>query len=131
MQYPVFNFQLYQGADEFIPIAFYSDTEDAQIPFIITNNDFIMTLKTDKSSEVLDQLTVANGRIKLGIVRDNLFEEANEQAFAIKLHFPHEVTTNLQYPAVVYDLFRINTDGIRELMLQGKITIEKSVSYGN
>lgn len=131
MRYPIYNFDIYQGADEFIPIAFYSDVENEQVPYIITSNDFVMTLKTDKASEVLDQLTVANGRIKLGVIKDDLFEEASEQAFAIKLHFPHEVTANLQYPAVVYDLFRINTDGVRELMLQGKITIEKSVSYGN
>lgn len=134
MRYPVYNFDIYQGADEFIPIAFYHDNEGKRNPYTITANSFLMTVKVDKSSEILDQLSsdkTADGRIKIGIINENVFEEKTEAPFAIQVFFPHEVTSSFQYPTLVYDLFKIDKNGIREIMLHGKITVEKSVSYGD
>ena len=43
---------------------------------------------------------------------------------------PNTVTTSFIFPSAIYDLFKIDVTGAREVLLQGTIEIEKSVSYG-
>lgn len=130
MRYPVYNFSVYQGADEEFPFTFYSELDGVESPIDLSSCSFIMTLRQAYNKPVMDVLTSDNKRILIGTIIDGVFTETNNNANTALIKFPHEVTINFTFPSAVYDLFKINTEDNRELLLQGAITINKSVSYG-
>jgi hypothetical protein len=86
-----------------------------------------MTLKQNHNKPVVDVLTSENNRIEL----DKTVGDDNKEYYnTLYLKFPNKVTTQFVFPSVIYDLFKIAADGTREILLQGTIEIEKSVSYG-
>ena len=87
-----------------------------------------MTIKSSFNNDIIDQLTIENSRIKLGIINSsNEFEESNNSPYAIEIYFPHDITKNFNIPNMVYDLFKIN-DNNYELLLYGNISIIQGVN---
>ena len=129
MKRAVYNFSVYQGADEEFPFTFYTETDGIETPINLSDCSFIMTLRQSYNKPIVDVLTSDNGRIALGIVNDG-FIETDDNPNAISVKFPHEITSQFVFPSTVYDLFKISSNGHRELLLQGTIDIDKSVSYG-
>lgn len=127
MKHPLYNFSIYQGADEVVPFSFYTGSVDNKIPKDLSGCTFIMTLKQSHSKPVVDILTSENNRIELGKTTGNDNKDCYNTLY---LKFPNEVTTSFIFPSAIYDLFKIAADGTREILLQGTIEIEKSVSYG-
>lgn len=131
MKQPLYNFSIYQGADESFPFSFYTGEEDAETPVDLTGCTFVMTLRQSHNKPIVDSLTSENKRINVGIINsDGAFESTEVAPNTICIEFPHDVTTNFVFPSAVYDLFKIAEDGTRELLIQGTITVERSVSYG-
>lgn len=127
MKHPLYNFSIYQGADEIVPFSFYTGSVDEKIPKDLSECTFIMTLKQSHNKPVVDILTTENKRIELGKI---IGDDEKEYYNTLYLKFPNEVTTSFVFPSAIYDLFKIAADGTREILLQGTIEIEKSVSYG-
>ena len=127
MKHPLYNFSIYQGADEIIPFSFYTGTLDNKIPKDLSGCTFIMTLKQAHNKPVVDVLTSENNRIELS---KSTGDDGVEYFNTLHLKFPNTVTTSFIFPSVIYDLFKIDVNGAREVLLQGTIEIEKSVSYG-
>ena len=130
MKQPSYNFSIYQGADEVFPLAFYTGEGNNETPVDLSGCSFIMTLRQAFNKPIVDILTTENERILVGVIDDGEFVESNVSPNAITVNFPHEVTTQFVFPSAVYDLFKINPDESRELLLQGTISIDKSVCYG-
>ena len=130
MKQPLYNFEIYQGADEQFPFAFYTDNNGDEVPVDLSSCSFIMTLRQALNKPIVDILTSDNGRIDIGTVTDNEFVITETRPNAIRLNFPHDVTTSFVFPSAVYDLFKIASNGTRELLLQGTVTVNKSVCYG-
>lgn len=129
MEYVKYNFKIYQGADKYIPFSFYSLVENTKTNLDFTGSDFLMTIKSSyNSNNIIDQLSLSNKRIKLGIIGTNGFEESTTSPYAIEIYFPHEVTSEYNIPEMVYDLFRL-VGNKHELLLHGNITLIKGVSY--
>ena len=128
-KYATYNFELYQGADEIYPVAFYNTDKNSKTPMEFTDAcEYKMTVE-DAAGVFYDELSYSNGRIKLGVVEDSEFIETIEGANALLLLFPHEVTEKFTLPALVYDLFQIMPDDTRNILLHGKIVMRKSVTY--
>lgn len=127
MKHPLYNFSIYQGADEIIPFSFYTGTLDDKTPKDLSGCTFIMTLKQAHNKPVVDVLTSENNRIELS---KSVGDDGEEYFNTLYLKFPNTVTTSFIFPSVIYDLFKIDVTGAREVLLQGTIEIEKSVSYG-
>lgn len=125
-----YNFQIYQGADEQFPFAFYTDNNGNETSVNLSSCSFIMTLRQSFNKPIVDILTSDNGRIDIGTVTDDEFIITETNPNAIRLNFPHDVTTSFVFPSAVYDLFKIAKNGTRELLLQGTVTVNKSVCYG-
>ena len=54
-----------------------------------------MTIKSSYNDGIIDQLTIENNRIKLGILNSsNEFEESTSNPYAIEIYFPHSITKN-------------------------------------
>ena len=87
-----------------------------------------MTIKSSYNKNIIDQLSLSNNRIKLGIIGTNGFEESTTSPYAIEICFPHEITSEYNIPEMVYDLFRL-VDNKYELLLHGNIILIKGVSY--
>ena len=127
MKHPLYNFSIYQGADEVVPFSFYTGSIDDKTPKDLSGCTFIMTLKQNHNKPIVDVLTSENNRIEL----DKTMGDDNKEYYnTLYLKFPNEVTTSFIFPSAIYDLFKIAADGTREILLQGTIEIEKSVSYG-
>ena len=127
MKHPLYNFSIYQGADEIIPFSFYTGTLDDKTPKDLSGCTFIMTLKQAHNKPVVDVLTSENNRIELS---KSTGDDGVEYSNTLYLKFPNTVTTSFIFPSAIYDLFKIDVNGAREVLLQGTIEIEKSVSYG-
>ena len=130
MKRPSYNFSVYQGADEVFPFAFYTEENSVETPVNLKDCTFLMTLRQSYNKPVVDMLSSENGRILVGTISDGSFEISSESPNAIAINFPHEVTIEYVFPSAIYDLFKINSNGDRELLLQGTIDIDKSVCYG-
>jgi hypothetical protein len=127
MKHPLYNFSIYQGADEVVPFSFYTGSVDDKTPKDLSGCTFIMTLKQGHNKPVVDVLTSENNRIELS---KTVGDDNTDCYNTLHLKFPNEVTTSFIFPSAIYDLFKIAADGTREILLQGTIEIEKSVSYG-
>lgn len=127
MKHPLYNFSIYQGTDEIIPFSFYTGTLDDKTPKDLSGCTFIMTLKQAHNKPVVDVLTSENNRIELS---KSVGDDGVEYSNTLYLKFPNTVTTSFIFPSAIYDLFKIDVNGAREVLLQGTIEIEKSVSYG-
>ena len=57
MKYPLYNFSIYQGADEVVPFSFYTGGTDNKTPKDLSECTFIMTLKQNHNKPVVDILT--------------------------------------------------------------------------
>lgn len=128
MEYAKYNFKIYQGVDKYIPFSFYSLVDDIKTNLDFTGSDFLMTIKSSYNKNIIDQLSLNNNRIKLGIMGTNGFEESTTSPYAVEIYFPHEITSKYNVPEMVYDLFRL-VDNNHEVLLHGKIEIIKGVSY--
>lgn len=130
MKQPFYNFGIYQGADESFPFAFFTEENDIETSVDFSGCSFVMMLRQSHNKPVVDILTSDNKRILVGTVVDGLFQETYKSPNAILLKFPHDITSTFVFPSAIYDLFKINSEGTRELLLQGTISVEKSVCYG-
>lgn len=130
MKHPVYSFNIYQGADEEFPFTFCIENDGVEIPVNFSGCSFIMTLRQSLNKPVIDVLTSDNGRISLGVINDNTFTQTDINPNTILVKFPHELTSQFVFPTAIYDLFKIDSSGYREVLLQGTITIDKSVCYG-
>lgn len=129
MEYALYNFKIYQGVDKYIPFIFYSLNNNEKVYDDFTGSNIIMTIKPSYNDDVIDQLTIENGRIKLGKINSsNEFEESTNNPYAIEVYFPHEVTKNFNIPNMVYDLFR-KIDSTYELLIHGNIYIIQGVNH--
>ena len=129
MEYALYNFKIYQGVDKYIPFIFYSLNNEEKIYDDFTGSNIIMTIKSSFNNDIIDQLTIDNGRIKLGIINEsNEFEESSNTPYAIEIYFPHDITKNFNIPNMIYDLFRI-IDNNYELLLHGQINIIQGINY--
>lgn len=130
MKQPTYDLDIYQGADDVYVFSFNSlDAEDNKIPINVSNDDFILTIKKSILDNPVTVLSTEKGNIKLGYVADGSFIENVENASSIQVTFPHILTEQLTAPSYLYDVFRITTDGNREIMFKGNIKVTKSVSY--
>lgn len=133
-----YNFRLYQGATETPTIAFYSHYEEVtetdsdgnetttinKTPINITDYSIEMTLKTSLGKKPVDYLSTDNGRIKkLNQLDDKPVNNV------IEIQFPADVTSTYQYPELIYDIYAIDNDKNKVVLLYGKITIIKGVSH--
>ena len=129
MEYALYNFKIYQGVDKYIPFVFYSLNNEEKIYDNFTGSKIVMTIKSSFNNDIIDQLTIDNGRIKLGIINEsNEFEESNNAPYAIEIYFPHDITKNFNIPDMVYDLFRVINNNY-ELLLHGQINIIQGINY--
>ena len=129
MEYALYNFKIYQGVDKYIPFIFYSLDNDQKVYDDFTGSNIIMTIKSSFNNDIIDQLTIDNGRIKLGIINgSNEFEESSNTPYAIEIYFPHDITKNFNISNMVYDLFRIINNNY-ELLLHGQINIIQGTNY--
>lgn len=128
MEYALYNFKIYQGVDKYIPFIFYSLNNDQKIYDNFTGSNVVMTIKSSYNDDIVDQLTIENNRIKLGIINSsNEFEESTNNPYAIEVYFPHNITKKFNIPNMIYDLFKIN-NGNYELLLHGNINIIQGVN---
>jgi hypothetical protein len=144
-----YNFSIYKGVDAYLPLSFFqetdggtccgypvSDTEtEAKTAVNFARAGVIMTM-VDYSGEIVDSLSTQNGRIKLGTFKDGIFTEfteADEVADVICIAFPHSVTEGYEFNKAAYDLILIRGEGeiyeTRELILSGKVALERGVTY--
>lgn len=129
MEYALYNFKIYQGVDKYIPFVFYSLNNEEKIYDDFTGSNIIMTIKPSYNDDIIDQLTIENGRIKLGIINEsNEFEESNNSPYAIEVYFPHDITKDFSIPNMVYDLFR-KIENTYELLIHGNINIIQGVNH--
>lgn len=129
MEYALYNFKIYQGIDKYIPFIFYSLNNNEKVYDDFTGSNVVMTIKPSFNDDIIDQLTIDNGRIKLGVINSsNEFEESINNPYAIEVYFPHEVTKNFNIPNMVYDLFR-KIDNTYELLIHGNIYIIQGVNH--
>ena len=129
MEYALYNFKIYQGVDKYIPFVFYSLNNEEKIYDDFTGSSIFMTVKSSFNNDIIDQLTIDNSRIKLGVINEsNEFEESNNSPYAIEIYFPHDITKNFNIPNMVYDLFRIINNNY-ELLLHGQINIIQGTNY--
>ena len=129
MEYALYNFKIYQGVDKYIPFIFYSLNNEEKVYDNFTGSNIVMTIKSSFNNDIIDQLTIENSRIKLGIINSsNEFEESNNSPYAIEIYFPHDITKNFNIPNMVYDLFRIINNNY-ELLLHGQINIIQGTNY--
>ena len=129
MEYALYNFKIYQGVDKHIPFIFYSLNNEEKVYDDFTGSKIVMTIKSSFNNDIIDQLTIDNSRIKLGIINSsNEFEESNNAPYAIEIYFPHDITKNFNIPNMVYDLFRIINNNY-ELLLHGQIDIIQGTNY--
>lgn len=129
MEYALYNFKIYQGVDKYIPFVFYSLNNKEKIYDDFTGSKIVMTIKPSYNDDIIDQLTIENGRIKLGIINEsNEFEESNNSPYAIEVYFPHDITKDFSIPNMVYDLFR-KIENTYELLIHGNINIIQGVNH--
>ena len=129
MEYALYNFKIYQGVDKYIPFVFYSLNNEEKIYDDFTGSNIVMTIKPSYNDDIIDQLTIENGRIKLGIINEsNEFEESNNSPYAIEVYFPHDITKDFSIPNMVYDLFR-KIENTYELLIHGNINIIQGVNH--
>lgn len=129
MEYALYNFKIYQGVDKYIPFVFYSLNNEEKVYDNFIGSNIVMTIKPSFNDDIIDQLTIDNGRIKLGIINSsNEFEESINNPYAIEVYFPHEVTKSFNIPNMVYDLFR-KIDNTYELLIHGNIYIIQGVNH--
>lgn len=129
MEYALYNFKIYQGVDKYIPFIFYSLNNEEKVYDDFTGSNIVMTVKSSFNNDIIDQLTIDNGRIKLGIINEsNEFEESNNSPYTIEVYFPHDITKDFNIPNMVYDIFRIINNNY-ELLLHGQINIIQGTNY--
>lgn len=129
MEYALYNFKIYQGVDKYIPFVFYSLNGEEKVYDDFTGSKIVMTIKSSFNNDIIDQLTIDNGRIKLGIINSsNEFEESTNNPYAIEVCFPHNITKKFNIPNIMYDLFRVSNNNNYELLLYGNINIIQGVN---
>ena len=129
MEYALYNFKIYQGVDKYIPFIFYSLNNEEKVYDDFTGSSIVMTIKSSFNNDIIDQLSIDNGRIKLGIINEsNEFEESNNSPYAIEVYFPHDITKDFNIPNMVYDLFR-KIENTYELLIHGNINIIQGVNH--
>ena len=129
MEYALYNFKIYQGVDKYIPFVFYSLNGEEKEYDNFTGSNIVMTIKSSFNNDIIDQLTIDSGRIKLGIINSsNEFEESTNNPYAIEVHFPHDITKKFNIPNMMYDLFRVSNNNNYELLLHGNINIIQGVN---
>ena len=126
-----YNFNVYQGNDDIYILKIEEVNEDGtSINANLYNYKFLLTIKDNPISDKIKALTTENGYIELGIIDTNgIFQHILEGAYAVKIHFPHELTEKLYAPKYAYDLFGIKEGDIREVLLKGDINVTRSISY--
>lgn len=122
--YPTYDFCLWRGEDKELFFAFsYTDENGTRQPMMLDGCRFEMTLGLKHPKKVLDRLTSESGRLVPGVLEDGVFTFANKGATALQVLFPHKVTAPLKEADAVYELFKIDPEGRREMLLAGKVAI--------
>lgn len=134
MKIPQCNLELYQGNDDIFVLNVEDvDNEGNKTPSNLSGYTFILKVRESPSKPVVLELSSENGYISCGTIDINgNFTEASNGVvpYAIQLHFPHEGTEKLIASRYEYDLFGINLDGIREVLLKGELKVVRSIVYG-
>ena len=127
-----YNFSVYQGNDDVYILKIENiDEEGNSVNSNLENYSFLLTIKDNPISDKIEALTTENGYIELGIINSNkMFQLSETNPYAIKIHFPHELTEKLYASKYVYDLFGIRADNTREVLLKGDILVTRSITYG-
>ena len=122
--YPTYDFCLWRGEDKELFFAFsYTDNDGNRQPMALDGSRFTMTLSLKHTKKVLDRLTSEAGRLVPGVLDGGEFRPASEGATALQVLFPHEVTAALDEADAVYELFKIDPEGKREMLLSGKASV--------
>lgn len=110
----IYNFVIEQGATTVIPIQWLSNN----IPTDITGYDIRCQLRqTAFSAAVLDELTIANGRIT-----------TNPTNGEFELDFPPEITKLYAFQTAVYDVELESGTGVVTRLIQGTVTLSPEVT---
>lgn len=128
----IYNFSIYQGNDDIYVLKIEDiDEEGNSVNANLQNYNFLLTIKDNPISDKIEALTTENNYIRLGIINSNgIFQSSETNPYAIKIHFPHELTEKLYAPKYAYDLFGVKEGNIREVLLKGDINVTRSISYG-
>ena len=122
--YPTYDFCLWRGEDKELFFAFsYTQDDGAKLPMELDGCRFEMTLALKHTRKVLDRLTSEAGRLVPGVLEDGVFTASSTGATVLQALFPHEVTAQMEEADAVYELFRIDPEGKREMLLAGKVTM--------
>ena len=124
-----YNFKIYKGEDLEIPINFSTVENGINVPLDITSAQIKMTVRDYVTNNVVDELSTENGRIVKGQIVDGGFVLSPGHESAILIDFGHEITESITYKQAVYDIFRVDPDAEREVLLVGRITVERGVTY--
>ena len=132
MEIATYNFEVYQGNDDVYvlnveEINNAGNTNTANL----SGYEFLLTIKDNPIADLISSLNTENGYIEVGTINNaGNFVPTNTNPYAIKIHFPHNLTEKLYAPKYAYDLFGIKTGDTREVLLKGDILVTRSISYG-
>lgn len=122
--YPTYDFCLWRGEDKELFFAFsYTDNDGNRQPMVLDGSRFTMTLSLKHTKKVLDRLTSEAGRLVPGVLEGGEFTATSTGATALKVIFPHEATAQMKEQDAVYELFKIDPEGKREMLLSGKASV--------
>lgn len=132
MEIATYNFEVYQGNDDVYVLNIEEvDNEGNTTSANLTGYEFLLSIKDNPIAELIDALDTDNGYIEAGTINSSgEFVQTDANPYAIKIHFPHELTERLYAPRYAYDLFGIRSNDTREVLLKGDILVTRSISYG-
>lgn len=128
--YPTYDFCIWRGEDKEFFFSFSNiDSTGTKAPLDLEGFDFSMTVGLKYPKKEYDKLTTQNGRLVIGVLEDNGFSPTEKGGTTLQVLFTHEATRKFPEGEAQYDLFKIDSEGKREVMLSGKISVHSGVSY--
>ena len=134
--YPKYKFDLVRGEDRSIPISFFYSLPQTRKQEIIdlTGLDFAVEVRDWITNKTIARLSSDNEDILLGNLVDLDFVQAEEgeEATAVLVIFPHEITEKFTGNRVVFELFAISRTEERETrqcLMVGEIKVLRGVDY--
>lgn len=134
--YPKYKFDLVRGEDRSIPISFFYSLPQTRKQEIIdlTGLDFAVEVRDWITNKTIARLSSDNEDILLGNLVDLDFVQAEEgdEATAVLVIFPHEITEKFTGNRVVFELFAISRNEERETrqcLMVGEIKVLRGVDY--
>ena len=127
-----FNLDIHQGDDELYIVKVEVCDKDGNKHNADLSGCFVKLVVSEyRSVSEFAYMDVQNQCLALGVLDDNHnFNEEHIKPYAIKAHFPASLTRKFTMPKYSYELYMVNSDGIKETVLRGDLIVSRGLRHG-